>query len=155
MATEIERKFLVTSNAYRDGEADGVAVRQGYLNTDPDRTVRVRTFDDRAVLTIKGRTVGASRAEFEYDIPIHDAMSLLELCRRPLIEKSRWMVPFGGMTWEVDEFVGDNEGLVVAEIELASEAQRFELPPWVGDEVTDDPRYYNANLVKNPYSEWS
>ena len=153
MPLEIERKFLVTSDGYRCGTSS--LYRQGYLNTDPDRTVRVRITGDTAALTIKGRTTGATRPEFEYPIPFEEAEELLALCERPLIEKRRWLVPFEGMTWEVDEFFGDNDGLVVAEIELADESQKFAIPAWIGDEVTDDPRYFNANLARQPYSTWA
>ena len=153
MAREIERKFLVTGNAWRSGEHS--EYRQGYLTTDKERTVRVRIAGDRAYLTIKGVTRIATRSEYEYEIPVDDAAELLDqLCLRPLIEKRRYIVEHDGMTWEVDEFFGDNEGLVVAEIELEEERQSFSKPDWVGDEVTSDPRYYNANLVSKPYRSW-
>ena len=128
--------------------------RQGYLSTVKERTVRVRTVDDRGYLTVKGLTVGATRREFEYDIPADDAAVLLELCEQPLVEKVRYRIPSGGLTWEVDEFEGANQGLVVAECELASEDQRIELPPWIGEEVTGDPRYFNSNLIAHPFSKW-
>jgi adenylate cyclase len=155
MATEIERKFLVNGRAWRQGA--GVAYCQGYLNRDPERTVRVRIAGDRAFLTIKGSAKGAkgiSRPEFEYEIPVSDAEQLLPLCDGHLIQKVRYIVTHGGNTWEVDEFHGDNEGLVIAEIELASEDQPFERPGWVGQEVSDDPRYFNANLVADPFVNW-
>jgi len=153
MAREIERKFLVTGDAWRSGEHN--EYRQGYITTDKERTVRVRIAGDRAYLTIKGVTRGATRSEFEYGIPVDDAAELLDqLCLRPLIEKRRYIAEHDGMTWEVDEFFGDNEGLVVAEIELEEERQSFSKPDWVGDEVTSDPRYYNANLVSKPYRSW-
>jgi CYTH domain-containing protein len=117
--------------------------------------VRVRTINNKGYLTIKGITVGASRLEFEYEIPAADADELLDsLCEKPLIDKNRYKVDYGTLTWEVDEFFGENEGLIVAELELQSEDQLFDRPEWVTEEVTADPRYYNANLIKNPYSRW-
>lgn len=154
MAREVERKFLVVGTDWKSG-AVGVPFRQGYLSTVKERTVRVRTEGDRAVLTIKGLTVGISRSEFEYPIPVADANRLLdELCERPLIEKTRYTVASGRHTWEIDEFHGDNAGLVVAEIELAGEDDVFTRPPWVGREVSDDPRYFNASLIRHPYATW-
>lgn len=146
MGREIERKFRVAGDGWRTDS--GVRFRQGYLSTEKERTVRVRTEGTRAVLTVKGITRGVTRSEFEYEIPMEDADAMLDsLCERPLIEKRRHKV-------EVDEFSGDNEGLVIAEVELESPDQPFERPDWLGDEVSDDPRYYNANLVKEPYSMW-
>ncbi len=154
MGREIERTFLVVEPAAAV-VGDGVRFVQGYLSIDPDRTVRVRTAGERGYLTIKGRTVGASRAEFEYEIPLADALELLEtLCERPLVEKRRHRVLHAGRTWEVDVFDGANAGLVVAEIELDDEDERIELPPWVGAEVTDDPRYLNVNLARRPFRTW-
>ena len=153
MGTEIERKFLVREGAWR--EAGVETYRQGYLSTVKERTVRVRTINGKGYLTVKGITVGASRLEFEYEIPVADAGELLDnLCEKPLIEKQRYKLDHGGLTWEIDVFFGDNEGLIVAEVELQSEDQVFERPDWVADEVTSDPRYYNANLISNPYSNW-
>jgi len=153
MGTEIERKFLVKEGAWR--EAKATRYRQGYLSTVKERTVRVRTINDKAYLTIKGLTVGASRLEFEYEILVADAEEILDsLCEKPLIEKNRYKVDDGTLTWEVDEFFGENEGLIVAEVELQSEDQQFARPDWVTEEVTSDPRYYNANLIKKPYSRW-
>ena len=155
MGTEIERKFLLTGDEWRS-LAKGTAYRQGYLNSQKERTVRVRTIDDKGFLTIKGISVGATRMEFEYEIPVEDARVLLdELCEKPLIEKNRYKIDYAGFTWEVDEFFGENQGLVVAEIELASEDQQFEKPDWVGEEVSGDPRYFNSNLIKEPYSRWA
>lgn len=155
MGREIERKFLVRSDAYR-AHARGARCRQGYLCSEKERTVRVRVLDGRGFLTVKGLSAGASRAEYEYEIPAAEAEEMLDaLCARPLIEKVRFRIPFGGLVWEVDEFFGDNAGLVVAECELAREDQPVDPPAWVGDEVTDDPRYYNANLAKRPYKEWT
>ena len=153
MGKEIERKFLVTGDGWRAGQ--GSDYRQGYLSTDKERTVRVRIAGDTARLTVKGITEGATRAEYEYRIPVADAEIMLDtLCLRPLIEKRRYRIEHQGMTWEVDEFHGDNAGLVVAEIELQDEQQTFTKPPWVGAEVTDDARFYNANLVAHPYRHW-
>ena len=154
MAKEIERKFLVDGESWR-ALADGVAYRQGYLSTVKERTVRVRTIGDNGYLTIKGITVGATRSEFEYPIPAGDANQMLdELCEKPIIEKNRYKIPLGEVTWEVDEFFGVNDGLIVAEVELQSEDQSFEKPDWIGEEVTGDPRYFNANLIANPYTTW-
>lgn len=154
MGEEIERKFLVTGDAWRKRDA-GVRYRQGFLSTDPDRTVRVRIAGDEGSLTIKGRTHGARRAEFEYEIPTADAQQMLDtLCKRPLIEKVRYTVTSGTHTWEIDVFEGDNRGLVIAELELESEDEPFERPDWIGAEVTEDPRYFNSNLVERPYNTW-
>jgi len=151
---EIERKFLVTNDTWRT-KATGTRYRQGFLSTEPERTVRVRIAGDRGTLTIKGKTIGATRPEFEYDIPREDAEQLLDtLCQRPLIEKVRYLLREGPHTWEIDVFEGDNAGLVVAEIELQREDEAFERPPWLGEEVTHDPRYFNASLVHKPYSRW-
>lgn len=153
MAQEIERKFLVDTQRWRPAGA-GVAFRQGYLSSHPDRTVRVRLEGDAAKLTIKGRTTGVSRLELEYGIPAADAEQLLALCERPLIEKVRHTEPHGGKTWQIDVFGGENEGLVVAELELEAEDEPFTAPPWAVEEVSHDPRYYNANLVAAPYRTW-
>jgi CYTH domain-containing protein len=154
MGEEIERKFLVLGDGWRE-TAEGIAYRQGFLSTEPERTVRVRTAGDRGTITIKGKNVGARRAEFEYEIPLADAQQMLDtLCKRPLIEKIRYTLSEGPHTWEIDVFEGDNAGLVVAEIELGSEDEAFDKPGWVGDEVTADPRYFNSNLVDNPYRTW-
>jgi adenylate cyclase len=154
MAKEIERKFLVTGSSWK-GRRPGRRIRQGYLSSEPARVVRVRTDGRKAFLTVKGPNIGAARDEFEYRIPLQDARSLLDdLCERPLIEKTRYRVPFGGLVWEVDVFTGENRGLVVAEIELEREEQAVRMPPWVGPEVTGDPRYFNANLARNPYTRW-
>lgn len=152
MAREIERKFLVKEGNWR--QANCTQYRQGYLNSTKERIVRVRTIDDKAYLTIKGLTVGASRMEFEYEIPLQDANELLNICEKPLIEKIRYKVEIGGMVWEIDDFTGDNQGLIVAEVELDSEDQQFPKPDWIGEEVTGDPRYFNSNLIKHPYSRW-
>ena len=153
MAEEIERKFLVDGDEWR-ALGRGESFRQGYLSTVKERTVRIRAAGDRAWITVKGLTVGASRSEFEYPIPLSDAEQMLELCEQPIIEKTRHVVDTGGLRWEIDEFGGVNRGLVVAEVELDDPEQPIELPDWIGAEVTDDPRYYNANLIAHPYSVW-
>ena len=154
MATEIERKFLDQSAAWK-GLAPAVAFCQGYLSTAPGRTVRVRIAGDRAFVTIKGPAVELARAEFEYEVPVADARQMLDtLCERPLIEKTRTRIALGSHTWEVDEFGGENAGLVIAEIELRSADERFERPAWLGAEVTGDPRYNNSALVANPFCLW-
>jgi adenylate cyclase len=154
MGVEIERKFLVRDDRWK-ALGQGVLLRQGYLSSAPERIVRVRIEGETAVLTIKGRTSGATRGEWEYPIPLADAQAFLDsLCERPLIEKRRYRIPYEGMLWEIDEFLGENAGLVVAEIELAAEDQAFSKPDWVGEEVTHDPRYFNANLLRNPYAKW-
>lgn len=153
MGKEIERKFMVKEGAWRN--AKGTKYRQGYLNSAKERNVRVRTMEDKAYLTIKGIAIGASRMEFEYEIPLQDAEELLEICEKPLIEKTRYKVQEGGFVWEVDEFFRENQGLIIAEVELESEDQEFPKPDWVGKEVTGDPRYFNSNLINNPYTNWS
>jgi CYTH domain-containing protein len=154
MAIEIERKFLVKNVQWR-GLAQGYLYRQGYIPTQDYTTVRVRIIGDRGYLTIKGKNTGMSRPEFEYEIPLPDADQILtSLCQPPLIEKYRYRIEFAGKTWEVDEFLGDNQGLILAEIELSREDEIVELPDWIGEEVTGDRRYYNVNLVRHPYASW-
>ena len=154
MGREVERKFLVVGAEWR--QTSGVVYRQGYLSTVKERTVRVRTAGDRAYLTIKGKVVGATRSKYEYAIPTRDAEGMLaDLCERPLIEKRRYRVEHAGLTWDVDEFLHENAGLVLAEVELEREGQVVQRPAWVGKEVTDNPRYFNANLTRHPYQEWS
>ena len=152
MGIEIERKFLVTGDAWK--LAPAVPYAQGYLNRDKQRTVRVRVVEGQAWLTIKGVSAGATRAEFEYAIPVADAEQLLALCDGPLVRKLRRVVVHEGSTWEIDEFQGDNAGLVVAEIELRSEDEAFAAPAWLGEEVTHDARYFNSSLATAPYSTW-
>ena len=155
MGIEIERKFLLANDSWRS-LAPGVRYRQGYITAQPGRTVRIRTIGDRGFLTIKGPGPGAARAEFEYEIPGEDARVLLDtLCEKPLIEKNRHRIDYQGFVWEVDEFLGENQGLVIAEIELSHENQEFTLPPWIGREVTGESRYFNAALVHHPYSRWN
>ncbi len=154
MGIEIERKFLIKDDAWR-ALAKGTQYRQGYLNSTKERTVRVRTINDKGFLTIKGISTGATRAEYEYEIPHAETVAMLdELCEKPLIEKNRYKIAFEGLIWEIDEFFGENQGLIVAEVELESEDQQFEKPEWVGDEVTGDPKYFNSNLILNPFAKW-
>jgi adenylate cyclase len=155
MALEIERKFLVQGSDWRQGA--GLKLSQGYLSRDPARTVRVRIAGRQAYLTIKGLSQGEqmmSRPEFEYEIPMADAEALLKLCEGPVVEKLRRRIAVGGHVWDVDEFFGDNAGLVVAEVELQSEDQAFERPAWLGEEVTHEARYFNSNLAALPYKRW-
>ena len=152
MGIEIELKFLVLGSAWR--ECSGTRICQGYLNRDPHRTVRVRIAGEQAYLTVKGVTQGNTRAEFEYEISVTDAEQLMALCDGPTIDKVRRKIAHGGHVWEVDEFLGQNAGLVVAEIELASEDETFSVPAWVGREVSDDSRYFNSQLATNPYCNW-
>ncbi|RTL23566.1 MAG: CYTH domain-containing protein [Burkholderiales bacterium] len=154
MGIEIERKFLVASDAWRAGVSRSTRFSQGYLSRDPARTVRVRVAGEQAFLTIKGATLGAARAEFEYAVPVADARALLAICDGPVVEKVRSLCPYEGMTWEVDEFLGANAGLVLAEIELDAEDQPFARPPWLGAEVTGDARFVNANLAVRPFTSW-
>ena len=153
MAYEIERKFLVSGTGWQQPKPRRVI--QGYLNRDKCRMVRVRIDDLRGFLTVKGINAGATRDEFEYPIPLADARQLLGLCDGALIEKLRHESIFEGRLWEVDQFQGANAGLVVAEIELATETQAFAQPAWLGEEVTRDPRYFNSNLSAHPFSAWS
>ncbi|OAI30719.1 adenylate cyclase [Methylosinus sp. R-45379] len=155
MGVEIERKFLVTRELWRPRN-DGVAFRQGYLSRAEDRVVRVRIAGGAAFLTIKGRTSNVTRSEFEYPIPVEDAQIMLDrLCERPLIEKTRYEEVFGGHFWTVDVFLGENDGLIIAEIELGSEEESFDRPGWLGREVSGDPRYFNSELSKRPFGYWN
>lgn len=154
MGFEIEKKFLLKNDEWRN-LAPGLHYRQGYLNSAKGRTVRVRTIGDQAFLTIKGPNNQGVRLEFEYAIPYSDALIMLtQLCQTPIIEKIRHKIHYQGFIWEVDEFLGENTGLIFAEIELTAPDQIFSKPPWVGAEVTHDPRYYNANLVTHPFCSW-
>jgi len=154
VGVEIERKFLVTGDGWRQPPERQTRFSQGYLSSDAARTVRVRLAGERAFLTIKGATQGATRAEFEYAIPPADALALLKMCDGPVVEKVRHLCEYAGMTWEVDEFLGANAGLVVAEIELEAEDQPFARPGWLSEEVTGDARYVNANLAVHPFTSW-
>ena len=152
MGIEIERKFLVTGGGWRT--SDPTLYSQGYLSRDRSRTVRVRVAGETGFLTIKGPTNGTARAEFEYHIPLDDAIEMMTLCDGPIVTKYRHRVLHEGMVWEVDEFTGDNDGLIVAEIELSSDGQAFERPDWLGIEVTNDSRYFNSRLAVNPFRTW-
>ena len=155
MAVEIEKKFLLANNKWRDKVEKSVKFCQGYLVGSKKASVRVRIEADKSNINIKGATLGIRRQEFEYPIPMEDAKELLEtLCDAPLIEKTRHYVYIGDHTWEIDEFSGDNAGLIVAEIELNNEKEHFEVQDWLGEEVSEDKRYYNSMLIKNPYKNW-
>ena len=154
MAKEIERKYLVKGQEWKVG-AKGTVYRQGYLSSLKERVVRVRTIENKGFLTIKGITKGVSRSEFEYEISVKDADTMLnEICEKPLIEKKRYKIAVGGLVFEVDEFFGENAGLIVAEVELADEKQKIDLPAWIGQEVSADPRYFNSNLIRHPFTKW-
>jgi adenylate cyclase len=155
MAVEIERKFLVVGDQWRHDVEQSTHIVQGYLANAGRATVRVRIKGGDAFLTIKGRTEGISRSEYEYQIPVEDARAMLaELAQGPVIDKVRHLVPAAGHMWELDVFAGDNEGLVMAEVELSSDDEAVELPAWAGAEVSDDDRYYNVNLAARPYRSW-
>lgn len=153
---EIERKFLVTSEAFKNEAHKRTRIVQGFLNTNPERTVRVRIQGDQGYLTVKGKSnsSGLSRFEWEKQISIAEAEELLHLCEPGIIEKTRYEISSDHHTYEVDDFMGENEGLIVAEIELSSESEPFSKPEWLGKEVTGDVKYYNSQLSKNPYSKW-
>ncbi|TWG94551.1 adenylate cyclase [Luteimonas sp. J16] len=162
MALEIERKFLVTGEGWREAAHAVLPMAQGYLNDvgamdrgEQHASIRVRIQGDEAFLNIKSREIGRSRQEFDYPVPVDEARALLALCVGGVIDKRRHLVRHEGHVWEVDEFLGDNAGLVVAEIELGSPDEAFALPPWAGREVTDEPRYYNLALASHPYARWS
>lgn len=155
MGIEIERKFLVKKDSWNaTTRAAGTLYRQGYISTDPAKTIRVRQAGDKGFLTIKGMTTGASRAEFEYAIPLQDAIQLLDDFCPATLSKIRYTIDVSGKCWEIDEFLGDNEGLLIAEIELTSEDEKFETPEWTGMEVTGDNRYYNSYISRHPYKTW-
>ncbi len=155
MAMEIERKFLVKNEMWREGIVSDSVLKQGYLSSQPSATVRVRIDGQQAFLTIKSKTIGISRAEFEYPIPLADADDMLQaIAQKPLIDKIRYKVRCGKHVWDLDIFKGENLGLIVAEVELNHEDEAFLLPPWVGEEVSGDSRYFNSNLAKMPYSRW-
>ncbi len=156
MAKEIERKFLVKSDAYKTEAVKAKRITQGYLSSVPERTVRVRIKGDKGFITIKGigNESGATRFEWEKEIPVEEVKELLKICEPGIIDKTRYIVEVGDHIFEVDEFYGDNEGLVVAEVELHDENEEFEKPEWLGEEVTGDVKYFNAMLMKNPYKNW-
>lgn len=156
MPTEIERKFLLKNDAWKAMAGSGVKYIQGYLIGSKLASVRVRVEGEKSYLNIKSATLGVRRQEYEYPIPLEEAKEMLNtLCGKPLIEKTRYFIEHKGLEWEIDEFEADNDGLVVAEVELESEDQVVDLPDWCGTEVSDDPRYYNVSLVKYPYSKWT
>jgi adenylate cyclase len=155
MATEIERKFLVCGEGWRS-LGRGKPYSQGYIPTQNRTTVRLRIAGDQGFITIKSRSVNNTRAEYEYPIPLDDAQEMLAtLCAKPIIQKTRYVVPWQGLVWEIDEFAGDNAGLILAEVELATADQAISLPDWIGEEVSHDARYFNSNLVVNPYCNWA
>ena len=154
MGFEIERKFLLKSNTWKELADKGQMIKQGYLNLDLESTVRVRILNSRGFLTIKGKSVKTTRVEYEYEIPFQDAMDLLKLCDKTIIEKTRYEVRENGSTWEIDIFKGANKGLEVAEIELNDEHEVITLPEWIGKEISDDARYYNSNLISQPFCVW-
>ena len=156
MATEIEHKYLLANDNWRKSISDSIVMRQGYLTSDSSSSIRVRISNHGAKLNIKSATIGNMRQEYEYDIPLQDANEIINtLCRKPLIEKTRHFIKQGHHTWEIDEFTGDNDGLIVAEIELLELNEKFAIPEWIGKEVTEDFRYYNNNLSLNPYKLWT
>jgi adenylate cyclase len=156
MAIEIEHKFLLANDDWRRSVQKSIKYRQGYLSSQPSSSIRIRIADNQAWLNIKSATIGTERLEFEYEIPLSDADEIINaLCCKPLIEKTRHFVPNDHNMWEIDEFEGDNKGLIVAEIELPEAGKTFLRPPWLGAEVTHDLRYYNNNLGANPYKKWN
>lgn len=154
MAIEIERKFLLANADWRLAISRAINIKQGYLNSNKSRTVRVRIANEQGFITVKGMSQQNARAEFEYEIPYADALQLIELCEQPIIEKTRYEVLVHGNCWEIDVFTGENAGLIVAEIELESQEQAFVRPTWLGKEVSDDARYFNASLITYPFGMW-
>lgn len=154
MNQEIERKFLIKDNSWQENANQGVSIKQAYLHSDSQLTSRIRTKGIKAFITIKGKTTGISRAEFEYEIPYEDALYLFKMCKNASIEKTRYEVKIENHVWEIDVFEGENEGLIVAEIELNSEDEVFEKPSWLGKEVSFENKYFNACLAENPFKNW-
>lgn len=155
MPIEIERKFLLVNDSWRDEVKYNHRIRQGYMGEIDKASVRIRVQGDKANINIKSATLSMRRMEYEYTIPLDEAEEMLDqLCKQPQVDKTRFIVEQGKHKWEIDEFYGDNEGLIVAEIELSDEEEAFEKPHWIGEEVTEDPRYYNVNLIKHPYKNW-
>jgi adenylate cyclase len=154
MGVEIERKFLIKDDSWREKATDANDIKQGYLNSVAERTVRVRISERKGILTIKGKNDNLSRLEYEYEIPLKDAESLIELCENPIIEKTRHSYLHANHHWEIDVFKGENEGLIVAEVELESEEEELQLPEWIGEEVSNDSKYYNSSLITNPFVNW-
>lgn len=146
MAYEIEHKYLVVNSSYKEMAIGKVEICQGYLNRNPDRTVRIRTIGEKGFLTVKSRNHGARRLEFEYEIPLKDAEEILKLAEPGIVKKTRYLVPFAGLLWEVDEFHSSQEGVVVAEVEIPDDGIKYEKPPFIGEDITGDPAYYNSNL---------
>jgi adenylate cyclase len=155
MGLEIERKFLLKNTDWKSEADEGTLIKQGYLNSHIERTVRVRISNNKGEITIKGKTNNLTRKEFEYQIPLEEAISLIKLCEQPIIEKTRFLIKQGNLKWEIDEFEGDNKGLTVAEIELENESQNFDKPDWIGQEVSQDAKYYNSSLLSNPFKNWT
>lgn len=155
MAREIERKYLLKNDSWRKTADEGVLIRQGYMAGTDKASIRIRRQGEKANINIKSATLDIIRTEYEYEIPVYDAEEMLaKMCFQPLIEKTRYHVDNNQHTWEIDVFAGDNAGLIVAEVELNDKDEKIELPQWVGDEVSDDARYYNVNLVNNPFKNW-
>ena len=154
MGVEIERKFLLKNDDWKENVDEKIEIKQGYLNSFPERTVRVRIKADKGILTIKGKTINSTRAEYEYEIPLKDAQEMITLCEKPVVEKIRFIVNVNSKIWEIDVFDGENKGLIVAEVELENEDESIELPHWIGKEVTQEAKYYNSNLIKNPFCNW-
>ena len=154
MAIEIERKYLLKNEDWRKEVESKSIIKQGYLNSNPERTVRIRITNNKGFLTIKSKNEGSKRKEFEYEIPLEEAQDLILLCEQPIIEKTRYLVPINNHTWEIDVFEGINKGLEVAEIELSQENESFEIPNWIGKEVTEEIKYYNSQLIENPFTTW-
>ena len=154
MGLEIERKFLVQNDSWKSLVAQSFVIQQGYLNSHQQRTVRVRVLGDQGILTIKGKNEQLTRPEFEYEIPLNEAKELLNLCEKPIIHKVRHLCHQDDITWEVDVFEDENEGLILAEVELSSEDQSIVIPDWIGTEVSTDPRFFNSALIKAPYRSW-
>jgi adenylate cyclase len=155
MATEIERKFLITNDSWRKEADEGIYMVQGYMGSNEKSSIRIRINGDTANLNIKSKTIGIQRSEFDYPIPVDEAKDILEtLCDKPYVEKTRYHVIHDDKKWEIDVFSGDNDGLIVAELELESTDEEFSMPDWAGEDVSDDPRYYNVCLVTHPYKDW-
>jgi len=155
MALEIEHKFLLKNNDWKKNISKSTQFKQGYLVSDEKRSLRIRVSDNEAWINIKSATIGTHRMEYEYSIPLTEGLEILNsLCEKPIIEKTRHLVPYKQHIWEIDVFIGDNEGLIVAEVELSAIGESFDIPAWVGKEVTEDLRYYNNNLCQHPYKNW-
>jgi len=155
MPIEIERKFLLSNNSWRDEVVKSSRIRQGYMGIIDKASVRIRIQGDKANINVKSATLDIRRMEYEYEIPLDEAEEMLDqLCNQPQIDKTRFIVKRDGHVWEIDEFYGDNEGLTVAEVELDDEDEEIIKPDWIGEEVTTDPRYYNVSLIKHPFKEW-